>query len=102
MEETDSFVASGKTVLGLWLKFTHDFSQRTSARVDFKYENADYDQLIDVKRVDDRYFIRPAVQYVFNDWFMGELAYSFDTRNSTDGLFDYNTNTFSLLLNFAL
>lgn len=102
MEETDSFVASGKTVLGLWLKFTHDFSQRTSARVDFKYENADYDQLIDVKRVDDRYFIRPSVQYIFNDWFMGALSYSFDTRDSTDGLFDYNTNTFSLLLNFAL
>lgn len=102
MEETDSYVASGKTVLGIWLKFTHDFSKRISALVDFKYEKADYDQLIAVKRVDDRYFIRPAVQYIFNDWFMGELAYSFDTRDSTDDLFDYSTNTFSLHLNFAL
>jgi len=102
MEETDSFVASGKTVLGIWLKFTHDFDKRLSANIDFKYEKADYDQLIAVQRVDDRYFVRPDVQYVFNDWFMGELAYSFDTRDSTDDLFDYNTNTFSLLLNFAL
>ncbi len=102
MEETDSFVASGKTVLGVWLKFTHDFSKRLSTNIDFKYEKADYDQLIPVARVDDRYFIRPNVQYIFNDWFMGELAYSFDTRDSTDDLFDYNTNTFSLRLNFAL
>ena len=93
---------SGKTVLAAWIHFTHDFSKRLSGLIDVKYEKADYDQLIAVERVDDRYFIKPTAQYIFNDWFMGELSYSFDTRDSTDDLFDYDTNTFYMLLNFAL
>jgi len=101
IEETDSSVASGKTVLALWFHLVHDFNQRLSAQLDFTYENADYDQIIPVERDDDRYTIRPAVQYIFNDWFMAELAYSYETRNSTQDLFDYDTNTFYLRLNFA-
>lgn len=102
MEETDSYVASGKTVLALWIRFSHEFSDRLSAQVDLKYENADYDQIIPIDREDDEYFFRPAVQYIFNDWFMAELAYSYDTRDSSDDLFDFDTNTLYLLLNFAL
>lgn len=102
MEESDSYVASGKTVMAVWFRFTHEFSDRFIGQVDLKYENADYDQIIPVVREDDEYFVRPALQYIFNDWFMAELAYSYDTRNSTDDLFDFNTNTLYLMLNFAL
>lgn len=102
IEETDSAVASQQTLLVLWVKLIHEFSDRLTGLVDFKYEDADYDQIIPQERDDDRYFIRPAVQYVFNDWFMGEVAYSFEERDSTADLFDYDTNTFYLLLNFAL
>ena len=101
MEETDSFVASGIDLLAAWFRLSHDFSQRLSAQLDLSYENADYDQIIPVERDDDRYTIRPAVQYIFNDWFMGELAYSYEKRNSTQEIFDYKTNTFYLYLNFA-
>lgn len=102
MEETDSYVASGKTVLAGWIRLSHDFSDRLSALIDLKYENADYDQIIPIVREDDEYFVRPAVRYIFNDWFMAELAYSYDTRDSTDDLFDFDTNTLYLLLNFAI
>ena len=102
MEESDSYIASGKTVLAAWLRLSHEFSDRLSALLDFQFENADYDQIVPIERDDDRYFIRPAVQYVFNDWFMAELAYSYDTRNSTEEIFEYDTNTFYLQLNFAL
>ncbi len=102
MEESDSYVASGKTVLAAWLRLSHEFSDRLSALLDFQFENADYDQIVPIERDDDRYFIRPAVQYIFNDWFMAELAYSYDTRNSTEEIFEYDTNTFYLHLNFAL
>ena len=33
---------------------------------------------------------------------MGGLTYTYDTRNSTDDFFDYNTNRIMLSLNFAL
>lgn len=102
MEETDSSVAYGKTVLALWVHLAHEFTQRLSGLIDVRFENADYDQIIPTERDDDRLFIRPAVQYIFNDWFMAEGAYSYDKRDSTDDLFDYDTNTFYLLLNFAL
>ena len=102
IEETDSFIASQKTVLGLWLNLIHEFTDRLTGLVDFRFENADYDQIVAQERDDDRYFIRPAVQYVFNDWFMGEVAYSYEKRDSTADLWDYDTNTFYLLLNFAL
>ena len=45
MEETDSVVASGKLVLGLWVNLSHEFSQRLKGLVDFRFENADYDQI---------------------------------------------------------
>ncbi len=102
MEETDSYVASGKTVLAFRVRFLHEFSERLTGQIDFEYNNADYDQIVPQEREDDEFFIRPGVQYVFNDWFMGEIAYSYDTRNSTDDQFDFNTNTLYLLLNFAL
>ncbi len=102
MEESDSYVASGKTVLAFWLRLSHEFSERLSAILDLQYEDADYDQIIPIDRTDDRYFIRPTVQYIFNDWFMAELAYSYDKRDSTQELFEYDANTVYLQLNFAL
>jgi hypothetical protein len=102
MEESDSFVAYNKTVLRFLVRLTHDFTDRLAGALDLWYENADYDQIIPVVREDDEYFIRPALQYVFNDWFMAEIAYSYDTRDSTQDIFDFDTNTFYLLLNFAL
>jgi len=70
--------------------------------IDATYENADYNQVIGDKRDDDRYIIRPALQYVFSDWLMAELAYSWEQRKSTDEIYEYDTNTVSFSLNSAL
>jgi polysaccharide biosynthesis protein VpsM len=102
MEESDSYIASGKTVLAFWALLIHDFSDRLSALLDLRFENADYDQIVPIERDDDRYFIKPTLQYTFNDWFMAEISYSYESRDSTHELFDYDTNTFYLQLNFAL
>ena len=53
-------------------------------------------------REDDTFEVRPSVQYLFKDWLMGELAYSYERRDSSDDLFDYDTNTILVSLNFAL
>jgi len=70
--------------------------------IDATYENADYNQVIGDKRDDDRYIIRPALQYVSSDWLMAELAYSWEQRKSTDEIYEYDTNTVSFSLNSAL
>ena len=101
-EETDSAVALDKEVTGVYLRYFQQYTDKISGRFDFRYEDADYRQLISQDRDDDRFILRPAVQYLFRKWLMAELAYSYDSRNSTDDYFDYDTNTIIASINFAL
>lgn len=102
-EETDSEEASEKEVLGLRLSYEQDISDKITAKVDTRYENADYAQLLgQPEREDDIYYFRPAVQYLFRDWLMAEAAYAYETTDSSENDFDYDTNVFSLSLNFAM
>jgi len=101
-EETDSAVALDKEVLGGNLGYTQQYTEKITGRFDLTYEDADYRQLVLQDRDDTRFVARPAIQYLFKEWLMGELAYSYDTRSSSDDLFDYDTNTFFLSLNLAL
>ncbi len=101
-EETDSSVALDKEVMGARLGYVQEYTDKITGKFDIVYEDADYRQLIEQDRDDVRFVLRPAVQYLFRKWLMGELAYSYDQRDSTDNLFDYQTNTFMVNLNFAL
>jgi len=101
-EETDSAVALDKEVLGARLGYIQEYTEKITGKCDLTYEGADYRQLIELDRDDTRLIVRPAVQYLFKKWLMGELAYSYDTRDSNDDLFDYDTNTFMANINFAL
>lgn len=102
IEESDSFTALSQKVFGGIFRYEQKFTERLLGICDFSYENADYTQIIEQSRNDDRYGFRPALQYVFRDWMMVELAYQYDTRNSTYNFFDYKTNTVLLSLNTAL
>lgn len=102
IEETDSTTALDKKVLGGRFHYNQEFFENFTGVFDLIYENAKYNQIVGPKRDDDRYSIRPALQYVFSDWLMAELAYKWEQRSSTDELFDYNTNTISFSLNSAL
>ena len=101
-EESDSTSASQRVVLGAHLGYTQRFTDKITGKCRFTYENADYTQLTDTNREDDTFEVRPSVQYLFKDWLMAELAYSYEVRDSSDDLFDYDTNTVLLSLNFAL
>lgn len=100
--ETDSSIALDKKVLGGRFGYEQEFFENFIGTLGFTYENSQYNQIIGPKRDDDRYSIRPALQYIFNDWLMAELAYRWEDRSSTDEIFDYNTNTISFSLNSAL
>lgn len=101
IEESDSFIAIDKTVTAGTLRYDQEFTDRLHGMIDVRYERADYGQVVD-NRDDQRYIFRPALQYVFRDWLMAEVAYEYDTRNSNDDLYEYDTNTFSFSLNASL
>jgi len=102
IDETDSGVALDKRIFGGMLRYNQEFYTDFIGMIDLSYENADYNQLVDPKRNDDRYTFRPALQYIFSDWLMAELAYTWEKRDSTDEIFDYDVNSISLSLNSAL
>jgi len=103
IDESDSFTALSKKVSGSTFRYQQQFTERIKGFCDFAYEHAEYNQtLASYDRTDDRYIFKPAVQYVFRDWLMLELAYQFDTRDSADNIYDYDTNTVSLSFNTAL
>ncbi len=103
IEETDSYDSLDKVVLVGNVHYEQEFKENFIGLCDFRYENSDYTQIRrEATRDDDRYYIRPALQYVLQDWLMAELSYTYDTRNSTDDYFDYKSNTISLSLNGAL
>jgi polysaccharide biosynthesis protein VpsM len=101
-EETDSVVASDKTVLGGTLGYKQKFTDKISGTLAVNYEDAEYTQLIEQDRDDTTFSVRPAAQYLFREWLMGELSYQFEKRDSSDDLFDYQTNTFFANIKFAL
>ena len=72
---------------------------------DLIYEDIDYsntDLISDDDRNDDRFLVRPAMQYIFRKWLMFELAYQFENRDSTIDVYDFDTNTVVLNANFSL
>jgi len=101
-EETDSTVASDKTVLGVTLGYNQKFTDKISGTFDAKFEDAKYSQLISQNRDDTYFSLKPAAQYLFREWLMGEVSYQFEKRDSTDNLFDYQTNTVFANIKFAL
>ena len=102
LDETDSAVALDKRVLGAKFRYNQEFSENFIGILDLSYENAVYNQLIKTERHDKTYSVRPALQYIFNDLLMAEIAYSWEQRDSTDELFPYETNIISISLNSAL
>ncbi|MDR3629219.1 MAG: outer membrane beta-barrel protein [Desulfocapsaceae bacterium] len=101
-EETDDLTASDKTVVGATFGYRQKFNDKVSGSCDVTYENAEYRELIPQQRTDNRIFIRPAVQYLFREWLMGEIAYEYDKRDSTNDLYGYYSNTILFNLKFAL
>ena len=101
-EESDSILASERVVLGAKLNYTQKVTEKITGKFDFYYEKANYTQIAASDRDDDTFVFRPSVQYLFKDWLMGEMAYTYEVSDSSDDQFDYDTNTVLLSLNFSL
>jgi polysaccharide biosynthesis protein VpsM len=101
-EESDTTLASEKIVFGARFGYRQEFTEKITGKADLSYEKADYEELVDSDRDDDTYRFRPSAEYLFKDWLMGEMAYEYELRDSSESLFDYDTNTIFFSLNFAL
>lgn len=101
-EETDSVDASDKTVLGATLGYAQRFTEKISGSMAFSLADEEYTQLVEQDRDDTTFALQPAAQYLFREWLMGEVSYQFEKRDSSDDLFDYETNTVFANVKFAL
>ncbi len=104
-EETDNFLASDQTVLGVGFTYNQKFSEKWSGNLVLAYEDADYSNFhlaIEEDRDDEIFSIRPALEYLFREWLMFELAYEYESRESTVDFFNYDTNTVMFSINLAL
>ncbi|WP_419176491.1 outer membrane beta-barrel protein [Desulfosediminicola sp.] len=102
-EESDNAGASEKLVLGARFVYSQAMTEKITAKLGMGYENSDYEQLVgQADRDEDTFYISPAVQFLVRDWLMAELSYSFETTDSSDDAYDYDTNTIYLSLNFAM
>ncbi len=101
-EESNSSQAYQTEVFGVRFGYTQEMTDKITGKFDFLYENSDYSQLVNENRNDDYYEFKPSIQYLFKEWLMGEVAYSYEVDNSSDNQFDYKTNTLLFSLNFAL
>lgn len=114
LEESNTFEAYGKDTTRITLTYNQRIYGRLVGTIDIGYTHDDYEQNyseteeIDIflqdlpdGREDDRFTFTPALQYTFRDWLMGELSYTYDTRDSSRKLYDYNTNTFMISLHSA-
>jgi len=115
LEETNTFESYGKDTTRVTLSYNQRIYNRLVGIIDFGYSHDNYEQIfsdiedIDIfrqelpdGREDDTYTIKPALQYTFRDWLMGEISYTYDSRDSNRKLYDYNTNTFMISLHTTL
>ncbi len=94
IEQTDSYGAINKKVFVGRIGYYQLLSERLRGKVDFIYENSKYDEFDKSRRVDDRLFFKPELQYAFRRWLTGSVSYTFDTRESNKEYLDYETNMF--------
>ncbi len=104
-EETDSYLASDKTVFGANFRYIQHFTDKVSGTLDCVFENSKYSNInkfTNEGRNDLAFVINPGIQYLFREWLKFELAYKFDMRDSDNNLFDYDSNTVFFNATFAL
>lgn len=108
LEETDSLNNQGKDSIAARILYEQQFTYKIRGTLNFWYEKNSYDDFtrLDIHdrisgREDKRFTVRPALQYVFRDWLLGEIAYRFENCNSSDNLYDYTSQSLLLSLNIA-
>lgn len=109
LEETNTLGERGMDTLVAKLRYEQQFSYRLRGVCELHYELNDHAVFSESRqpgagepRKDTTYAVKPAIDYLFRDWLTVELAYAYETRDSSDNSYNYSTQTVMLSLNFAL
>ncbi|WP_417914417.1 outer membrane beta-barrel protein [Candidatus Electronema sp. JM] len=93
IEQSDSAQALSKDVLAFRLALDHRFTERLRGDVNFVYETSDYNQFSGDTRSDDRWYLKPELQFAVNKWLFLNAYCSYDTKDSNYDALDYDTTT---------
>lgn len=96
IEQTDSEQALNKSVFALRLALDHRFTDRLRGDINFVYEQSDYVQFIGEDRNDDRWYLKPELQFALNKWLFLNAYCSYDTKDSNYEGLDYDTKTIGI------
>lgn len=106
MEESNSLGILGRDTFETKIRYDQHITHRIRGIIECWYEINDYGKFIradfnDVEnaRNDKRILFRPSLQYIFNKWFIAELSYSYENRDSTDEIYNFSTHTITLSIN---
>ncbi len=96
IEQTDSLQALNKAVWAARLGLDYRFTNRLRGDVNLIYENSDYEQFQGEDRLDDRWYLKPELQYAVTKWLALNLYCSFDEKDSNFDELDYATSTLGI------
>ena len=93
------------TATGLRVSVRQSFLEKYSASLATGYENSDYSNDGDaggIDRSDDYFWVRPSVNYEFNERVNAGVFYQFRTKSSDapGGVYDYSNNQIGIYTNY--
>ncbi|WP_417911499.1 outer membrane beta-barrel protein [Candidatus Electronema sp. TJ] len=96
IEQTDSLQALNKSVFAGRIAFDYRFSNRLRGDINFIYEDSEYEQFEGENRLDERWYVKPELQYALTKWLFLNLYGSFDKKDSSFDELDYESRTIGL------
>ncbi|MCW5198318.1 outer membrane beta-barrel protein [Desulfobulbus sp. F4] len=91
IEQSDSKHALNKAVFAGRVGFDYRVTDRLRGGVNLVYENSDYVQFVGDDRLDDRWYLRPELQYAVVKWLSVSIYFSIDNKDSNFDELDYES-----------
>jgi hypothetical protein len=96
IEQTDSIQALNKAVFAGRIAFDYRFTNRLRGDINFIYEDSEYEQFAGENRLDERWYVKPELQYALRKWLFINLYCSFDKKDSNFDELDYESRTIGI------
>lgn len=96
IEQTDSIQALNKSVFAGRVAFDYRFTNRLRGDINVLYEDSEYEQFAGEKRLDERWYLKPELQYALNKRLFLNLYCSFDKKDSNFDELDYESRSIGI------
>uniref|UniRef100_UPI0040566125 outer membrane beta-barrel protein n=1 Tax=Candidatus Electronema sp. TaxID=2698783 RepID=UPI0040566125 len=96
IEQTDSIQALNKSVFAGRIAFDYRFTNRLRGDINFLYEDSEYEQFAGENRLDERWYLKPELQYALRKWLFFNIYCSFDKKDSNFDELDYESRSIGI------